>query len=94
MNTDRMSYSRPDSGSHEPGMVRICMNMGKAQGMRVNDVVGVIAYHASIPGHMIGKIYIQEDRSLVDVPEQFAPQVLAKSGEIHFRRQPLELQRA
>jgi len=92
--SDRMSFARPAAGSHEPGMVRIRMNMGKAQGLRVNDVVGVIAFHASIPGHMIGKIYIQEDRALVDVPEQFAMQVLAKSGEIQFRRQPLELQRA
>jgi ATP-dependent RNA helicase DeaD len=94
ISSERMNFARPASGSHEPGMVRIRMNMGKAQGLRVNDVVGVIAFHASIPGHMIGKIFIQEDRSLVDVPEQFATQVLAKSGEIHFRRQPLELQRA
>jgi ATP-dependent RNA helicase DeaD len=92
--TDRMPYTRSESSSHEPGMVRIRLNMGKSQGLRVNDVVGVIAFHAAIPGHMIGKIFIQEDRSLVDVPEQFAHQVLAKSGEIQFHRQPLELQRA
>lgn len=91
--SERGNFTRSAAGSHEPGMVRISLNLGKAQGLRVNDVVGVIAYHASIPGHMIGKILIHEDRALVDVPEQFAMQVLSKSGEIQFHRQAVELQR-
>jgi hypothetical protein len=43
---------------------------------------------------VIGKIHIQEKHSLVDVPEEFAPRVLAKTGEVRIRRQPIDLQRA
>ncbi len=96
--TERASGSRSDSrgfeSSHEPGMVRISLNRGKAHGIRPNDIVGAIAAHASIPGHVIGKIIIHENRSLVDVPEQFVTQVLSQNGEIRFQKQPVELQLA
>ncbi len=78
--------------SHEPGMVRLSLSLGKTHGIRPNDIVGAIAYHADIPGSAIGKILIQDKRSLVDVPEQFVGKVLAAS-DAHIRRQPLGLQR-
>lgn len=31
------------------GMVRLLLDAGKAQGIRPNDIVGSIAYHADIP---------------------------------------------
>lgn len=96
--TERTSGSRFEGRgfetSHEPGMVRISLNRGKAHGIRPNDIVGAIAAHASIPGHVIGKIIIHENRSLVDVPEQFVTQVLSQNGEIRFQKQPVELQLA
>jgi ATP-dependent RNA helicase DeaD len=79
--------------SHEPGMVRLSLRLGKSHGIHPNDIVGAIAYHADIPGSAIGKILIQEKRSLVDVPEQFVGRVLAAS-DAQIRRQPLGLQRA
>lgn len=79
--------------SHEPGMVRLSLRLGKSHGIRPNDIVGAIAFHADIPGSAIGKILIQEKRSLVDVPEQFVGKVLAAS-DAQIRRQPLGLQRA
>jgi ATP-dependent RNA helicase DeaD len=78
--------------SHEPGMVRLSLRLGKSHGIRPNDIVGAIAYHADIPGSVIGKILIQEKRSLVDVPEQFVGKVLA-ADDAHIRRQPLGLKR-
>lgn len=96
--TERASGSRFEGRgfetSHEPGMVRISLNRGKAHGIRPNDIVGAIAAHASIPGHVIGKIIIHENRSLVDVPEQFVTKVLSQNGEIRFQKQPVELQLA
>ncbi len=79
--------------SHEPGMVRLSLGLGREHGIRVNDIVGAIAAHADIPGKAIGKISIGDQRSLVDVPEEFVAQVLTKTARATFHRQPLDLQR-
>ncbi len=79
--------------SHENGMVRLQLNAGKAQGVRPNDVVGTIAFHADIPGRSIGAIHIQPESTWVDVPEQFVGQVLAKSGSYQIHRQAIDVKR-
>lgn len=83
-----------DSASHEPGMVRLSMSMGKTHGVRPADVVGAIAFHADIPGSTIGKIYIEDQHTLVDVPENLVPQVLAKTGKYIIRKQAFTVERA
>ena len=80
--------------SHEAGMVRLSLRLGKQHGIRPNDIVGVIAGCADIPGAVIGKITIQEKNSLVDVPENLVGKVLAKAAEAQIRKQPLGLQKA
>jgi ATP-dependent RNA helicase DeaD len=80
--------------SHEPGMMRLNLDKGKKDGIRPNDIVGAIAFHANIPGHSIGRIHIQDKNTLVDVPEQLAPKVLAKSGTLQIRRLRISLQPA
>ena len=80
--------------SHENGMVRLQLNAGKEQGVRPNDVVGTIAFHADIPGRSLGAIRIQPEYTWVDVPEQFVGQVLAKSGNYQIHRQTIEVERA
>lgn len=80
--------------SHEDGMVRLSLNAGQTHGLRPADVVGTIAYHANIPGHTIGAIKIRSEHTLVDVPEQFVGQVLAKNGDYRVRKQHITIQRA
>jgi ATP-dependent RNA helicase DeaD len=80
--------------SHEAGMVRLTINIGKAHGIRPGDVVGAIAYHADIPGSTIGKIYIDEQHTLLDVPENLAGQVLEKTGKYMIRKQAFKVERA
>ncbi len=83
-----------DRASHEAGMVRLRLGRGKTHGLRPNDVVGMIAYHAGIPGHTIGKISIQEQHTLVDVPQQFVTQVLAKANSYRLHKQTITIERA
>ena len=83
-----------DSASHEPGMVRLSMSMGRSHGVRPADVVGAIASHADIPGSTIGKIYIEDQHTLVDVPETLVSQVLAKTGKYIIRKQAFTVERA
>lgn len=80
--------------SHEKGMVRLSLNAGKIHGLRPNDVVGSIAYHANIPGSIIGAIRIQQEHTLLDVPEQYVSQVLHKSGQYRIRRQIITVEPA
>ena len=86
--TARQNGRSPGSNrSHEKGMIRLSLDAGKAQGIRPNDVVGQIAFHADIPGHTIGAIKIHDQQTLVDVPEQYVNQVLAKNGSYRVRKQ-------
>lgn len=93
----RNRSSRQENGrkasrnSHEKGMVRLSLSAGKRDGLRVNDVVGTIAFHADIPGSTIGAIQIQGERTLVDVPEQLVSQVLAKTGSYRVRKKRLSV---
>jgi ATP-dependent RNA helicase DeaD len=88
------SYEDRETVSHEPGMVRLNLNLGRIHGIRPNDVVGTIAFHADIPGHTIGKIHIQDKFTLVDVPEKFAARVLAKNGNYRIRQQMVNIKPA
>jgi ATP-dependent RNA helicase DeaD len=85
---------RGSKQSHEEGMVRLTMNLGHQHGIRPSDVVGAIAYHADIPGSTIGKIFIEDRHTLVDVPENLVGQVLARGDRYSIRRQTFTVERA
>ncbi|MCO5187191.1 MAG: DEAD/DEAH box helicase [Anaerolineae bacterium] len=95
---DRHSHGRRSdarhntSKSHEQGMVRMTLSAGREQGVRPADVVGTIAYHADIPGRALGAIRIQDQYTLVDVPEQYVAQVLDKDGNYRIGRQKVAVE--
>ena len=91
---DMASGGRRPRANRDEGMVRLTLSAGRAHGIRPNDVVGSIAYHAEIPGYTIGAIRIQEQHTLFDVPEQFVAQVLAKAGSYRIRKQAVDVERA
>ena len=84
---------RGDS-SHEEGMVRLKLNKGKTSGIRPNDIVGTIAFHANIPGYTIGKIRIEDKFTFVDVPEDLVEQVLKHNGNYRLGKEKLTLTKA
>jgi ATP-dependent RNA helicase DeaD len=90
----RKTKSTGRSVSHEAGMVRLNLPMGKVHGLRPNDVVSSIAYFADIPGGVIGKIKIHEVNTWVDVPEKYVKKVLDKNGDYRIRKQAASLERA
>lgn len=100
--TARANSSSPSKGfkrfergnDHEEGMVRLMMDLGKVDGVRPADVVGAIAYHADIPGSAIGRIFIQNHRTMVDIPEQLLDKVLRKDAKYQIRKQFFKLDRA
>jgi len=80
--------------STERGMVRLSLNTGKVNGVRVNHIVGTLAAGANIPGRVFGKIRIQDRRTLVDVPEQFVGKVLSRTGKYRIGKNAITVERA
>jgi len=90
---NQSSWGAP-AAPREKGMVRLTFSKGKAHGMRPNDMVNAIAFHADIPGNIIGKIQIDTQHTLVDVPEKFVSKVLAKTGSYRIRKHLITVERA
>jgi ATP-dependent RNA helicase DeaD len=90
----RGSARRRGDASHEEGMVRLKLSKGKSSGIRPNDIVGTIAFHANIPGYTIGKIRIEEKQTFVDIPEDLVEQVLKHNGNYRLGKEKLTLTKA
>jgi ATP-dependent RNA helicase DeaD len=88
---NKMRDRRRTNTSHEKGMVRMTINAGRAHGVRPNDVVGTIAYHADFPGNVIGHISILDNQTLVDVPQRYVAQILAKAGKYRIGKSVVKL---
>lgn len=80
--------------SHEAGMVRLRAKVGKVHGVRPNDVVGTIAFHADIPGYTIGKIRIEPKVTFVDIPEESLDKALARNEEYRIGKHKFILEKA
>ena len=75
-------------------MIRLKINKGKSSGIRPNDIVGTIAFHANIPGYTIGKILIDEKFTFVDVPEDVLEQVMKQNGNYRIGKEKITLAKA
>ncbi len=84
---------RGDS-SHEEGMIRLKINKGRSSGIRPNDIVGTIAFHANIPGYTIGKIRIEDTFTFVDIPEDLIDQVMKQNGNYRIGKEKVSLAKA
>jgi ATP-dependent RNA helicase DeaD len=72
--------NRPGPGFRESGpqqgMTRLMLNVGRNQQVEVRDVVGAIAGETGLSGRQIGKIVMQDSRCFVEVPTEFARDVV------------------
>ena len=59
-------------------MVRLSVNVGRKDKVAAKDIVGAVAGETGLPGKLIGKIDIRERLSIVEVPEEYAYQVVAR----------------
>ncbi len=75
--------------SHEPGMVRLAFNIGRAHSANPGDFVGVIAGVTAIPKGEIGAIHLQASKTLVDVHEARVSLLLKKLNGIQFKGRKL-----
>ena len=68
----------------EEGMVKLFINAGRNNNISAKDVVGSIAGNTSMPGKLIGAIRIFDKYTFVEVPKEYAKEVLMimKDNEI------------
>ncbi|QZY53911.1 DEAD/DEAH box helicase [Crassaminicella profunda] len=83
-----------DTGAQEEGMVRMFINIGKNKKIRPKDVVGAIAGETSVKGRNIGVIDIHDDYTFVEVPEQYAEEVLKKMTKNTIKGNPIMIEPA
>jgi ATP-dependent RNA helicase DeaD len=78
----------------DEGMVRLFLDVGRASGISVGDIVGAIANEAGVPGKAIGAIDIYDQFTLVDVLADFAQQVLQQMSDTRIRSQKANIRPA
>lgn len=75
-NTESGKVEFGDTGAEEPGMVRLFINIGKKQNARPGDIVGALAGESGMPGKLIGSIDMFDKYTFVEVPKEYATDVL------------------
>ncbi len=68
--------ARPRGGA--AGMTRLFMTIGTRDGVKVGDLMGIIAGEGGIAGDRVGKIDLQESHALVEVAEADAAGVITR----------------
>ena len=80
-----------DTGAKD-GMVRLFVNIGRSHNIGPKDIVSSIATEVGIPGKIVGSIRIFDKFTFVEVPEDYAKEVLLimKNREIKGNRINIE----
>ena len=75
-NTEENDWEFGDTGAGEDGMVRLFINIGKKQRVRPGDILGAIAGESGMDGKLIGTIDMYDKYTFVEVPREYAREVL------------------
>ena len=75
-NTEENDWEFGDTGAGEDGMVRLFINIGKKQRVRPGDILGAIAVESGMDGKLIGTIDMYDKYTFVEVPREYAREVL------------------
>ena len=75
-NTEEIVWEFGDTGAGEDGMVRLFINIGKKQRVRPGDILGAIAGESGMDGKLIGTIDMYDKYTFVEVPREYAREVL------------------
>ena len=79
--------------SPDPGMATFRVEVGYQHGVRPGNLVGAIANEASLASKQIGRIEILDDYSLIDLPEDLAPEMFEHLKTVWCANQQLRITR-
>ncbi len=82
-----------DTGA-EQGMVRLFINLGKNQRIRPGDILGAIAGETGMPGKLIGSIDMFDKYTFVEVPREYAADVIQVMKESKIKGKSINIEPA
>ena len=88
---DEPRAARPRGPAVDGDELELVFAVGRARGVRAQDLVGAIANEADVPGSAIGKISIVERASFVRVPRSVAEHLLKHHPMLIIRGKPVRL---
>ncbi len=80
--------------SHEEGMVRLTLGVGRDHEVQPGDIVGVIVGITKLSKEVVGVIRLQPKQAFVDVAEEHADLIVSKLSGIQFKGRKLWCKRA
>lgn len=78
----------------ETGMVRLFINIGKNQKVRPGDILGAIAGETGMPGKLIGTIDMYDKYTFVEVPREYASDVIQTMKTAKIKGKSLNIEPA
>jgi len=82
---------RDRDAAAEAGMARLFLNLGKTQGILPKDIVGMMYREAELPDGSLGRITLFPRHTLVDVPEDYAENVIRALRNSKLRGRPFRI---
>ena len=89
-NTEENDWEFGDTGAGEDGMVRLFINIGKKQRVRPGDILGAIAGESGMDGKLIGTIDMYDKYTFVEVPREYAREVLNAMKNVKIKGKTVE----
>ncbi|MCP3951947.1 MAG: ATP-dependent helicase, partial [Desulfobacterales bacterium] len=90
---DRKQRPFRKDGPPEKGMERFRVEVGREHGVKPGNIVGAIANEAGVDGEHIGRINIQDDFSLLDLPEGMPKDIFNDLKNVRVAGQKLAISR-
>jgi ATP-dependent RNA helicase DeaD len=87
-NEQSLDASR-EKGASRPGYTRLFISMGKKDRLHPRDVVDLISESTNLPGNKVGDIALYDKFSFVEVPNEFAEDVVGQLGRASIQGQPV-----
>ncbi len=78
----------------EPGMIRLFLNLGRADRVSPADIVRGLAEGSGISGNVLGLIDIYDRFTFVEMPQEAATKVLRSVADIHIRGKSVNMEPA
>lgn len=84
----------PPEDIEKDGTARLFMTIGRTDKIQVADIVKSISSESGIPFHKIGKIDVFDKFTFVEVPKEFADNVIRSVNDVIMKGKRVKVQRA
>ena len=91
--TDRAAVDYVLNGGQER-MARLVINIGKSQRVTPGDILGAVAGESGIPGRLVGSIDMYDGYTFVDVPAEYAEDVLNAMSHARIKGKHIHVEKA